>query len=98
RSLSHSFPTRRSSDLGSPGGDPPVEARSPRGDGRRRNESARSAPQAARQPRRRWDGGRGVRGSDRATAPAYRWWLLAVTSLGALDRKSTRLNSSHVSI
>src|SRR5699024_11861349 len=75
----HSFPTRRSSDLG-----PPPDGRGPPG-----GPCPRWCPRAAR-PRHRSppDGPRRSRGSS-PSAPR---------GSPAADRKSTRLNSSHVSI
>src|SRR5207249_9374629 len=82
-----SFPTRRSSDLG---------VRMVRVVGDEQNVKLHRIPPllGSAAPRARWRGehvGRAAGESMRAPRPSVGW-------LGALDRKSTRLNSSHVSI
>src|SRR5690606_40740688 len=92
------FPTRRSSDLGrarAPGAGPPGGA-VPRGVALSRRRAApiqagsRAAAQALALPGRA-RGGRGLRGGVSQGRPLP-------APVGQADRKSTRLNSSHVKI
>src|SRR5207249_6917235 len=80
----HSFPTRRSSDLERQDEDHRPELQRARHTGQRRQERDRLEP-CARRPRTRAACAAGGRSKRRSRSPGP-------------DRKSTRLNSSHVSI